>query len=292
MISLKRILAMVCAVAMIGTLAACGGASSSAPASSAASSETASSEAASSEAASSETASKGKLRVGTSADFPPYEFHQMDANGNDMIVGADIELAKYICEQLGYELEIVDMSFDGLVGGLKEGSYDMIIAGFSITPEREAECLFSQPYFGMEQVVLVRAEDKDAYTSADVLMGKKVAGQMGSLQESLARQYAGETAVIIQNFQDSIMMLMEGQLDAVICETTVGDSVLASNPALVKSDIQIEMDANNIAVAFNKDNTELCEQVNEVLDTVIAEKMVDKWVMQFQEQADTAEAAA
>ncbi len=275
---LKKFLAAACAVAMIGSLAACGGSSSStAPAAS-------SDVAAPSEA----PAAKTKLRVGTSADFPPYEFHAMDANGKDTIVGADIELAKYVCEQLGYELEIVDMGFDGLIGGLKEGAFDMIIAGFSITPEREAECLFSKPYFGMEQAVLVREGDKAAYATVDTLMGKKVGGQMGSIQEGLARQYAGESAVVIQNVQDMVMMLMEGQLDALIVESTVADNVISANPSLVKSDAVIEMDANNIAIAFQKENTTLRDQVNEVLDTVIAQKMVDTWVMQYQEQTETA----
>lgn len=283
---MKKWMAALCAIAMVGTLAACGGSSSSAPASSAAPAPASSEAAAAPSSAEPAPAPKGTLRVGTSADFPPYEFHAMDEKGNDQIIGADIELAKYIGEQLGYEIEIVDMGFDGLVGGLKEGAFDMIIAGFSITPEREAECLFSKPYFGMEQVVLTREADKAAFTTVDVLMGKKVGGQMGSIQEGLARQYAGESAVIIQNVQDMVMMLMEGQLDALIVETTVADSVVAANPNLVKSDVKIEMDANNIAIAFQKDNTALRDEVNGVLDTVIAEKMVDGWVMEFQKMAE------
>ena len=78
----------------------------------------------------------GKIVLGTSADYPPYEFHET-INGVDTIVGFDIEIAKVIAKELGVELEIKDMSFDGLLAALQSGTVDMVIAGMSATPERQ-----------------------------------------------------------------------------------------------------------------------------------------------------------
>ena len=86
----------------------------------------------------------GKLRLGTSADYPPFEYH-MDVDGQDTIVGFDIELGKLIAEELGVELEITDMAFDALLISLQEGKFDLVAAGVTYDPARYG--LFSDPYY-------------------------------------------------------------------------------------------------------------------------------------------------
>ena len=85
---------------------------------------------------------KGKLIMGTSADYPPNEFHIM-VDGKDTIVGFDIEIGKYIADKLGVELEIKDMEFNNLLGGLSTGMLDIVIAGMADEPDREAN--FTKP---------------------------------------------------------------------------------------------------------------------------------------------------
>lgn len=80
-----------------------------------------------------------KLIMGTSADFPPYEFHKV-VDGQDTIVGFDIEIAKEIAADLGRELEIKDLPFDSLLNELSSGRIDMVISGLSPTPERAGSC--------------------------------------------------------------------------------------------------------------------------------------------------------
>lgn len=86
---------------------------------------------------------KGKIIMGTSADYPPFETHMM-IDGKDQIVGFDIEIAKYIADQLGVELEIRDMDFDKLLGGLSTGMLDIVIAGMNPDPERAKEVNFNE----------------------------------------------------------------------------------------------------------------------------------------------------
>ena len=86
----------------------------------------------------------GKLRLGTSDDYPPFEYH-MDVDGQDTIVGFDIEMGKLIAEELGVELEITDMAFDALLISLQQGKFDLVAAGVTYSPERYG--LFSDPYY-------------------------------------------------------------------------------------------------------------------------------------------------
>lgn len=115
----------------------------------------------------------GKLIVGTSADYPPYEFHKQ-VNGKDEIVGFDIEIANQLAKDLGVQLEVKDITFNGLLESLKAGKIDMIIAGMNPTAERAKEVDFSKIYYTSTQAVLVRTEDKDKYKSLSDLSGKKL----------------------------------------------------------------------------------------------------------------------
>ena len=90
--------------------------------------------------------SKGKLVVGTSADYAPYEFHTQ-VNGKDQIVGFDIEIAKQFAKDLGVELEIKDMAFDGLLVALQADKVDMVFAGMTPTEVRKKNVDFSDIYF-------------------------------------------------------------------------------------------------------------------------------------------------
>ena len=90
--------------------------------------------------------SKGKLVVGTSADYPPYEFHK-EIDGKDQIVGFDIEIAKQFAKDLGVELEIKDMAFDGLLVALQADKVDMVFAGMTPTDERKQNADFSDIYY-------------------------------------------------------------------------------------------------------------------------------------------------
>ena len=101
---------------------------------------------------------KGELVVGTSADYPPYEFHT-EVDGKDTIVGFDMEIAQAIADKLGVSLKIVDMSFDNLLMSLANDEFDLVIAGLSADEERRKTTDFSDPYLEAKNLILVRAEE-------------------------------------------------------------------------------------------------------------------------------------
>ena len=129
---------------------------------------------------------KGVLTMATSADYPPYEFHK-EINGKDTIVGFDVMIAEEVAKNLGVELEIKDMKFDGLLGALKSGNVDIILAGMTPTEERKQAVNFTNIYHNGEHTILVKKENKEKYKSIEDLSKASIAVQKSSLQENIAK---------------------------------------------------------------------------------------------------------
>src|SRR5699024_5948885 len=130
---------------------------------------------------------KQTLKLATSVDFPPFE--SRDPEGN--FEGFDIELAEMIAEELGYELDIEDMSFDGLIGSLQSNRVDMVMAGMSATEERKENVDFSDEYHRSGEMFITKSSEE--LEDLDDLTGKVVGVQLGTIQEEgaekLAEQY-------------------------------------------------------------------------------------------------------
>ena len=127
----------------------------------------------------------GKLTVGTSPDFAPYEFYAL-VDGEPQLAGFDMALAQYIADAIGVELNVVPMDFNGIIGELMTGNIDLGLAGFSPDPEREDSADFSDLYYMGGQSFVIRAADAEKYTSYEDFDGLSVGAQLGSIQYDLA----------------------------------------------------------------------------------------------------------
>ena len=107
---------------------------------------------------------KKKIVVATESEFAPFEFKSL-VNGKDTLVGADIELAKAIGEKLGVKVEFSVMSFDNVLANVQSGKADIAIAGISVTDERKKVYDFSDSYYTSENVVIVKKDKVNDYTS-------------------------------------------------------------------------------------------------------------------------------
>ena len=135
-----------------------------------------------------------KYIVGVSADFPPFESVE-----NGEFVGFDIDLIKAIGEEMGFEVEIRDMSFDSLIAALVSGNLDIVISGMTITQERAEVVSFSKPYWTADQSVVVR-EDSDF--NVTVLFGKRNVGvQTGTTGDLWVEENLVETKILTGNFK-------------------------------------------------------------------------------------------
>ena len=274
---MKKALSLMTAAALVLSLAACGStASSEAASSDAASSEAASSEAASeTETAELSTVEPGKLIMSTNAAFPPYEM----TTDSGEFEGIDIETAQAIADKLGLELQIDDMDFDAALLAVQQGKSDMVMAGVTVTDERQNVMDFTDSYATGIQSIIVK-EDSDI-TSVDDLAGKKIGTQRGTTGYLYCSDdFGDENVVAYDDGLTAVQMLNNGQVDCVVIDNAPAKEFVAANPGLKLLDTAyVEED---YAIGVGKGNTELKDAINTALEELKADgtlqAIVDKYI--------------
>lgn len=224
---------------------------------------------------------KGKLVVATSADYPPYEFHAL-IDGKDEIVGFDMEIAKYIAQELGVELEVQDVKFESLLLGLESGMYDMVIAAMSPDPARNVN--FSDVYYNAKHGIVINKKLMDEIKTLDDLQGKSVGVQLGSIQEGIAEEMEGITVKPLSLITTLVLELKTDKVDAVLMEKPVAESFAKTNDdIMLVEDIEIVDETGGSAIAMKKGNDELTKEVNQILEKIKAENLIDGWVIEANE---------
>lgn len=220
----------------------------------------------------------GKLVVGTSADYPPYEFHKI-IDGKDQIIGFDIAIVNEIAKELGVKLEIKDMNFDSLLGALETSNVDMVIAGMDPTPERDKSVDFSKIYYRAEQALVIRVEDKDKFKSLDDFKKAKITTQQGTIQEEMAKKHFPEaTLKTLKKAGDVILDLKAKKCDVVIMEVPVAKAFVKKNSDIMISELKLEQPEGGSAIAVPEGAKDLVDAINAVLDKLIAEGKIDEFV--------------
>lgn len=222
--------------------------------------------------------SKGKLVVGTSADYPPYEFHTM-ANGKDEIVGFDIDIAKEVAKELGVELEVRDMDFDGLLVALQAGKVDMVFAGMTPTDERKENADFSDIYYTATHRFILRSGEEGSVKSFDDLKGKKIGVQKGSIQEGIAKDNFDEANIkSLAKVTDLVLDLKNNKVDAILIEEGVAKINCDKNKDIAMSDFVVTDENGGAAIALKKGSTELQTEVNKTISKLKEEDKITKFV--------------
>ncbi|AYE34060.1 ABC transporter substrate-binding protein [Clostridium septicum] len=221
----------------------------------------------------------GKLVVGLSADYAPYEFHAM-IDGKDTVVGFDIDLAKEIAKDIGVKLEIKEMEFDSLVTALPADKIDMVISGMNPDEERKKVIDFSDIYYTSHHGVVVRGEDKNKYKKIEDLEGKKIGAQLGSTQSKLAQDKIKNVDLKqLSNVNNLILELKTGKVDALIVEVPVAEMAIKSNSDLVLGDIKFEEESGGNAVGIKKGSPKLVESVNNTIKRLTDSGELDKFII-------------
>ncbi|MBC1650639.1 ABC transporter permease subunit [Listeria booriae] len=227
---------------------------------------------------------RGKLVVGLSADYPPYEFHKT-IKGKDTVVGFDISIAQKIADDMGVDLYISQMDFDSLLPALKTNKIDVIVSGMSPTPERLKEVDFSDPYMTVQQKVVIRKEDKDKFRAVTDFDGANVGAQKQSTQEALAQdELRGANVKSLSKVTTLMLELQQKKLDAVVLEGPVAEAYISQYNDLMISDVAFVNGTKQTAIAMNKGTTSLQKSINTSLKE-IREKGLLK---QYQDEASKA----
>lgn len=227
----------------------------------------------------SSAAAAEKIVVATNPTWPPLEF--LDDNKN--IIGYDVDMMKAIGKEVGVEVEMRMVAWDGIFAGVAAGNYDVIASGVTITPERQRAFEFSKPYYDVQQIVVVKKGDS-ASGFAD-LKGRVVGGQIGTTGVFVAQKSGVD--MDLREYDDvglAMQDLLNGRIDAVICDSPV---------ALYYAN-QKEGFTDHLSVAFRTEATEsfgfvvrkgrkdLVELLNKGIDAVRANgveaQLIRKWM--------------
>ena len=214
---------------------------------------------------------KGKLVVGTEAQYAPYEFKDFDAN----FVGCDMWLAQQIADSLGVELEIVDMSFAGIIPAVQSGQVDLGIAAFTNTPERAEEIDFSDLYETSAQLLIVKTGNADTYSTKEALAGQKVGAQKGTIQSQLIQSALPDSELFeLEKYPALALEVQNGNIAGLVVDQAVGESLIAnSNGELEVSNFEFSAEEASFgkSVVIAKGNEDLVAAVNEVVNKVTSD---------------------
>ena len=235
-----------------------------------------------------ETVTPGKLTVATSPDFAPYEFYAIGEDGTPKLAGFDMDLAQYIADYLGLELEVVTVDFDGVISELQTKSVDLGMAGLSPDEKRMGIMDFSDLYYMGGQSLVTVKDNAEKYNSFEAINKPDVSvgAQVGSIQMDLANENSPEADIVgLPKVTDIISELLTGKMDAAYIETDVAKSYQKNYPDLeIVCDVPYDTEGSAIGVA--KGNEELLKAVNEAIADALEDGSMDKFI------ADATELAA
>jgi polar amino acid transport system substrate-binding protein len=224
---------------------------------------------------------KKTIVLGTSADYPPFE--SVDTTNGNKIIGFDLDLAKYLANQMGYKLVIKNQDFNGLIAALNSKKVDFVMAGMVDTADREKQVDFSKTYFNDYQVILTK---NAGIKSVEDLKGKKVGVQLGTTQETLAVKLNKTIPMNIQRW-DKLNEMAEamkaGKLDAIITVSSVAYGYTGKDKSLhqFKALVNGKPESDPVSAAFPKGS-----KIKAQFDKALAkakkngklDELVNKWI--------------
>ena len=235
---------------------------------------------------------KGKIVVCTDAAWAPFEY--IGEGGQP--TGIDIEIAQYIADQLGVELEVSNIAFDTIPTALVNGDADLALACITITDERKEQMAFTDPYTSVQQYMVVTADSKIA--SMDDLAGKMIGTHLGTTGDFLVSDevdsgvLAGSGA---QNNQykalpDAAEELKSGTLSAIVCDSVLAENLVTANGDALKCFPVVyadgtEAEVENIGAAMAQGDDEFTAKINEIIQELVANGQIDEWFVKHSEEA-------
>ncbi|CYV73056.1 transporter substrate-binding domain-containing protein [Streptococcus suis] len=222
---------------------------------------------------------KGTLVVATSPDYAPFEFQAL-VDGKNEVVGADIMLAQKIADELGVKLEVSAMSFDNVLSSVQNGKADIAIAGLSYSEERAKVFDFSESYYQISDVLLIKKDSANSLTSIDAMSGKTLAVQKGSTQEAYAQEHINQANLISLTLMgEAVNELKSGKVDAILMDSPVAAGYVSQNSDLAVASVEFPtIDENSKVIALPKGSTELKTAIDKAIAEVKASGEFDTFL--------------
>ncbi len=204
------------------------------------------------------------IRIATEGAYPPFNY----TNADGSLAGYDVDVANALCEQMQVQCEIVAQDWDGIIPGLLTQKYDAVIAGMSITPERQEKVDFTEPYFANTMVWLTDTNsDFDPLAIEGLTLGGQRSTTPGVYLQDNYEGKNGNTIQLYDNYDNAYLDLKSGRSDAVLAEKVSAISWLKDNPegfGIVGNEIDND---DNIAIAVRKGDA-LRDDLNTALNEI------------------------
>lgn len=215
----------------------------------------------------------GKIVMLTEAGFAPYEYIE-----GSNVVGVDIDIAKEIAKDIGVELKVVEMDFDGIIAAVNSGKGSFGAAGISVTEERKRKVDFSIEYAKSYQVVIVK-NDSSIIKNEDI-NGKIVGVQLGTLGDRVATQdYKTKEVKRYKKYLEALEELKLGRIDAMVLDSLLAKTLTKENTNLKVLETPILEDS--YAICVKKGNTSLLQAINNTLKRLISENKIEQFIVNY-----------
>jgi polar amino acid transport system substrate-binding protein len=217
-----------------------------------------------------------QITVVTDATWAPFEYVNEQTHA---IEGFDIDLMKAIAEKANLEVTFQNVAWDALLAGMATGQYKVAISSITILPDRLEKWLFSEPYFNAGQMVCVQ-KTNTTILSHDDLTGKRVAAQTGTTGFFEAQKIANATVKSYDEIGLAFQDLINGQIDAVICDNPVAIDYVNANPDKLKK-VGTAFTDEYYGISVAKGQTEILARINLGLAAVIADGTLDQLIAKW-----------
>ena len=216
-----------------------------------------------------------KLVLVTEASFAPYEYYS-----NGKIVGVDIAIGKDIAKYLGKELKVKDVSFDSIISEIKSRKSDIGAAGISYTEERAKQINFTINYAESKQVIIVKQNSK--IRDPKDLKNIKVAVQLGSVADGyLEENYPKVKIIREKKFLAAIQDLKDNKVEAVVMDELPAKKYLTNDLKILEKEVTTDY----YGMVINKNNKELLEAANKVINKLKQEGKIDEYIIYHMERS-------
>src|SRR5690606_15491740 len=224
----------------------------------------------------------GKMVVGTSADYPPFEY--VDENGE--FAGFDIELIQEIGRRMDLEVEIQDMPFDSLLAAVQEGKIDLSISAFNYDEERDQSVDFTEPYYIAEDAILVAEEFAGTIDAPEQLADYVVGTQTGTTQDGWVTENLVDAGLMdeanlfrYERIDQAALDLQAGRIDAILMESVVART-LAEDMGGLKVVFEGQVSSGPVNIVIPEGDAELQEALNEVIAELQEEGFIDELIVE------------
>ncbi|MDD6186876.1 MAG: transporter substrate-binding domain-containing protein [Oscillospiraceae bacterium] len=243
-----------------------------------------------------EIKARGYITVATEPYFAPQEFIDPTITDGDNIVGSDIEFAKWLADKLGVELRIVPLEFSEVLASVQQGKYDLAISALAYKEDRAESMNLSKPYYKSGDSkgygMIVRAEDKENYKTAESFADATIIVQKASLQEGFVNNQIPRYKELkyLSSMNDTFYAVSEGKADAAACAIDMAELFIEQNPNLglaIADEFKftIDEDKEGVLVAMKKGEDELTEEINKLIDEFTRTGLYKQWNDEYKDYA-------